>query len=329
MSVTLKDVAKAAGVSASTVSRVLSGDARISEKTRERVMECVKTLDYKLNPIARGLKTNRTYTVGFLAPEITNAFFMGVAQGVEDELRKSGYSLLIAGTGDSRQGEAESVRLMAERSVDGLILIPCSHEGRHIRDAQDKRMPIVVADRLAEGLTADAVLVDNVNGTYAAIEHLIGNGHRRIGFIGGDLRLTPAKERYDGYRRALKDYLIPIEEELVKFGDFHDESGYRLAKELMEQPAPPEYIFVANYYMNLGAMRYFVETSGRSSAAAKLASFDDMELSSVLGLSGVRIRQPVREIGSRAAKLLLERIQGDPPPHPQIVRLKTTLVTGG
>lgn len=328
MTVTLKDVARAAGVSASTVSRVLSGDSRISAKTRERVMECVQTLDYKLNPIARGLRTNRTYTVGFLAPELTNVFFMGVAQGVEDELRKIGYSLLVAGTGESKRGETESIRLMAERNVDGLIIIPFSHEGEHIRRAVDGRMPVIAVDRLVEGFASDAVLVDNVNGTYAAIEHLIVAGHRRIGFIGGDLRLTPVRERYDGYLRALKDYFLPIEEELIKFGDFHVESGYRLAKELMERPEPPEYIFVANYYMHLGAMRYFVETSGRSAACAMLASFDDMELTAVLGLSGVRIRQPVSEIGTRAAKLLLERIQGEPPAQPQIIRLKTKLVTG-
>lgn len=326
MAATVKDVARLAGVSTATVSRVINNDSRISSATREKVLKCMAELDYKLNGIARSLKTNKSYTIGFLCPELTNTFFMAVAKGVEDELKKYGYSVLICNSNESVTVERERVELLMEKCVDGLIVIPASSEGAHLTRLREKGMPVVLVDRLVEDFSTDAVLVDNINGSYAAIEHLIGEGYRRIGYIGGDERLTSARERDEGYRRAHMDYRIPIEEEIVKRGDFHAESGYRKMKELMELENPPEYVFITNYYMHAGAAKYLMENENCLKKPVFIASFDDIELASLLGFCRLLVGQPMIEIGSRAARLILSRINGEALSYPQVVRLKTNLI---
>jgi len=327
MSVTIKDVAKLAGVSAATVSRVINNDPRISDKTKKKVIECINELDYKINNIARSLKTNRTYTIGFICPGIPDDFYMSIAKGVEDELRKHGYSVIICNSNENTKEEAERINLLCQKCVDGIIVIPSSNEGKHFNILNNLKIPVVLVDRLVEDFTTDAVLVDNVNGSYAAIEYLINEGYRRIGFIGGDMRLTTAKERYEGYIRALKDYCVPFEESIVKFGDFHVDSGYKLMEELLQQKDPPAYVFISNYFMHVGATKFLLKYNTTQSKPVLIASYDDMELSSILGFCKVRIRQPVMEMGSKAAQILLDRINHVNMVFPQIIRLKTELIT--
>lgn len=328
MAVTVKDVAKAAGVSAATVSRVINNDPRISDDTKEKVLSCIKSLDYKINSIARSLKTNKTYTVGFISPEIPNDFFMSIAKGVEDELRKHGYNMIICNSNESIEQEQDRIRLLCEKCVDGIVIIPATAEGKHYRQLKKHDIPVVLADRLVSNFEADAVLVDNINGSYSAIEYLINRGLRRIGFIGGDITLTSAGERYEGYKRALQDYCVPVEKEIIKFGDFHVQSGYNLMKEMMMLEDPPEHIFISNYFMHVGATKFLLEYKDTLKKPVYIASFDDMELSSILGFCSVRVAQPVMEIGSRAAQLLLSRINHEELPQHQIVRLKTGFVAG-
>ncbi len=308
MTVTAKDVARIAKVSPSTVSRVINNDPRISKDTREKVMACIRKLDYKVNNIARSLKTNRTYTIGFIAPEISEEFFMRVAKGAEDYLSRYNYSLIICNANDSAQIEAQKVRLLNEKQVDGVIAIPSENNGKGFEILRKSGIPIVFADRYVDNFKADTVLVDNINGTYTAIEHMINKGAARIGFIGGKSDLSNARERYTGYLRALEDYNIPADPDLLKFGDFHIESGYDLAKELLEMDIPPEYLFVSNYYMHVGATRYLIERSKKQPVKVEMASFDDMQLTSLLGFACITVAQPIIEIGRTAAQMLLARI---------------------
>ena len=328
MTVTVKDVAREAGVSASTVSRVANGDCRISARTRNKVLECMKELGYQVNNIGRSLKTNRTLTVGFISPELSNDVFMSIAKGAEDEFRKHGYNIIICNSNENVEEEKDRISLLSQKCVDGIIIIPASAEGEHYKSIRTAGLPVVLVDRLVEHFEADAVLVDNINGSYSAVEYLINKGHRRIGFIGGDMRLTSAGERFEGYRRALSDYCIPLEESIVKFGDYHVNSGYRIMSELMNASEPPDYVFVSNYYMHIGAMKYLLEQRSQDKNTVLIAAFDDLEFSGILGLCSVRVAQPMLEIGSRAAQMLLSRINGEQMTIPQIVRLKTRLMIG-
>lgn len=327
MTVTAKDVAKLAKVSPSTVSRVINNDKRISQKTRDNVLKVIGKLDYKVNNIARSLKTRQTYTIGFIAPEISEEFFMRVAKGAEKVFQKAGYSLIICNTNDSLDEETARIKLLREKQIDGAIIIPSTNDGGAYNILLDDDIPVVLADRNVDNFQADTVLVDNVNASYAAIEHLINNGAKRIGFIGGKRTLSNAQERYDGYIRALGDYNIPIKEEYIRFGDFHIESGFDLTKELLEQDEPPTHLFISNYYMHIGVVKYLIETEQAAPFSVSIASFDDMQMSALLGHASVTVQQPVIEIGEKAAKLLLERIQshnitGDI----QTYRLKSRLI---
>lgn len=326
MSVTIKDVAKLAGVSTATVSRVINNDPRISGTTREKVMECLVKLDYKMNNIARSLKTSKSHTIGFLCPELANSFFMTIAKGAEEEFGKHGYNLLICSSYESVREETEKIDLLCKKCVDGVILIPATSEGAHYNQLKEKGIPTVIVDRLVNNFTSDAVLVDNFNGSYSAVEYLISQGKRRIGYIGGNLDISSARERDEGYRRALNNYCIPVEEEIIKYGDFHIDGGYQKMRELMENENPPKDIFITNYFMHLGATKYLVEHNSILPGEISITSFDDMDLASVLGFCGVLVSQPMLEIGYKAASMLFERITNEETDFPRIIRLKTELI---
>jgi LacI family transcriptional regulator len=326
MAITVKDVAIKAGVSTATVSRVINGEKRIREETRQKVFDSMKKLNYQINSIARSLKINKTFTIGMITTEMTNDFFMSVAEGVERELHENGYSLLICSSNESVEGEKDRIRLMLEKCVDGIIIIASSNQGSHFNSFAQHGIPAVLIDRLVDDFTSDAVLADNSDGSYRAIEYLIGRGIRRIGFIGGDMRLTPARERYEGYKKALKDHNIPEEEKIIKFGDFHIQSGYDIMKEIIENDPELSNVFISNYYMHLGAMKYLQENRSDLKRGITIASFDDMYISSILGYSCVRVRQPVLEMGTKATDLLLSRIRNEDIPYPMILRLKTELI---
>lgn len=326
MAVRIKDVAELAGVSTATVSRVLNSDNRISDATRQRVLEAVSKSGYRMNNVARSLKTNRSRTIAFLAPELVNDFFMTIAKGVEEALQEAGYSLLVCNADEKIEEESRRIELAAEMCVDGMIIIPSSREGSHFRRLQEMGIPVVLVDRLVEGFSSDAVLVDNFDGAYRAVDYLIQSGQRRFAYIGGDLSLSNFQERYDGFRSALSDRGVPLEEEFVRLGDTHIDSGYRLARELFSSPDCPRQVFIANYYLHVGAVRRLGELDDSLRRGIEISSFDDMTLSSVLGFSGLTVKQPMSRIGREAAGLLMKRIEGDGDGFPRLVRLPTRLV---
>jgi LacI family transcriptional regulator len=210
--------------------------------------------------------------------------------------------------------------------VDGFILIPATGKNHDIRYIQNKDTPCVLIDRLIENCAADAVLVDNIGGSFAAVSHLIESGVQKIGFIGGDQNLTPARERYAGYKNALKKHGIEIDETIIRFGDFHVESGYSCMEELLSIPDPPNHIFIANYYMHLGATKFLIESDSPQVSSVHLSSFDDMGLPPFLGFNVISVAQPIEEIGKKAASLLLSRIAGADIPFPQTLRLPTKII---
>jgi len=333
MAVTLKDVAKKAGVSAATVSRVLQDHPRISTKTKEHVLKCVAELGYVINNVARSLKTNKSHIIGFICPELMNNFFMNVGKGLDKELKKNGYSLIICNSDESIEGEKSHLRLLMQQCVDGIIIIPSTSEGAHLQAILHDSIPTICIDRTFEDFTCDSVLVDNMNGSYQATEELIHKGFTRIAYIGGNKTLTTAKEREAGYRNALKDYNIHIDEKYIMEGDFHAESGHALMQKLMLMKKPPDTVFVANYFMYLGAMRYLLQDAAQRHktglpplSAITMANFDNMEYLSVFGGSTVIVEQPMEQIGREAAKLLLKRLDGNTKGFPEQHRLKTKLI---
>ncbi|MDP3176866.1 MAG: LacI family DNA-binding transcriptional regulator, partial [Spirochaetaceae bacterium] len=224
---TIRDVARAAGVSTATVSRVLNGEGSVSPPTAELVRAAVAALGYRPNHVARSLKTRATRTIGVVAPELASDFFMALAESMDRELSEHGYGLIVCSSRESARLEGERLEMLSERLVDGAIVIPATGEGGHLRAALERGLPLVLVDRLVEGVDADAVLVDNEGGAYAATTALAGAGHRRIGFIGGGSIVSVARERFAGWERAMRDAGIPVEPDFVREGDLHVDSGYR------------------------------------------------------------------------------------------------------
>ncbi|HEY9053937.1 MAG TPA: LacI family DNA-binding transcriptional regulator, partial [Rectinemataceae bacterium] len=319
--VTMRDVALASGVSTATVSRVLNDDARVKEKTRVHVRAAIDKLGYKPNQVARGLKTRATRTVGVVAPELASVFFMQLSESMEAELAAHGYSLIVCSSRESLEQEKKRLQLLAARFVDAVVIIPSSDRGEHFNTVHGKDIPLVFIDRIAHGVQADAVVSDNEGGARQATEALIADGYRRIGFLGGDLRVSIARERYEGYRKAMEAAGLPLEPDFVRFGSLHIESGYKQMAEMLAKPGAPEAYFIVNADTHVGATNYLL-TEGRTLRdRIVFASFDEMEYSPLLRFCRYSVRQPVEEMGRAAARIVLDRLKGIGESERKTVRL--------
>jgi LacI family transcriptional regulator len=326
---TIRDVAEAAGVSTATVSRVVNGDNRVVLETAEKVRKAIWELGYNMNQVARSLKTRATKTGGGVAPELASDFFMLLAESMDRELSAFGYSLIVCSSWESAAEEAKRLKLLAERLVDGIVMIPATYQGRHVIEARDKGIPVVLVDRLAGDSSLDAVLVDNEGGAYEATMALVSDGFQRVGFLGGNLDVTTARERYQGFRRAMDEAGLAVEPRFERFGSLHIDSGYRSMAEMLAQPGAPDAYFIVNADNHVGATNYLM-TAGRAFRdRVVFASFDEMPYSPLLQFCRYSVSQPIAEMGVRAARILLERIEGSRQDGPEVLRLKTTLIRHG
>lgn len=322
---TIKDVAKLSQTSVGTVSRYLNG-YHIKEANQSKIQEAIKQLNFSINPIARGLKTNKTKTVGILVPELSNTFSAHVIEGMEQTFDEHGYSLLVCDSRNSLNIEKEKLRLLRDKLVDGIILMPVRDEGEHVREIQENGLPIVLIDRLITDLPCDGIISDNVNGAYQAVEIIINRGHKRIGMISGPQEVYTAKERLEGYLRALKDYNIPVEESLICDGHYTQKGGAEALEKLLERTEPPTAIFVANNDMVVGAVKSISSKELIIGKDISLFGYDQLEFSQILRPPLSLVIQPIEAIGRRAAELLIDRMEGDFSRFPVVNRLKTEIV---
>jgi LacI family transcriptional regulator len=327
MASTIKDVAFLAQVATGTVSRYLNGYA-ITEKNRLKIQAAIKQLGFKINPIAKSLKTNRSMTVAVLVPSLANIFMMSIIESIEGYLDQFAYSVIVCDCHNNVTIERDKLQFVKDKYVDGVVIMPVGDDGSHIAAILGEGFPVVMIDRLVEGLNADAVVVDNVNAVYLAIEQLISAEHRRIGIIAGPQPIYTARERYEGYKRVLADYGIPLEQELVCFGDYTADTGYQLMKQLMELNKPPSAVFISNYEMTIGGIMCLNQLKKRIPDELSVIGFDHLELSYVIKPNLAVIIQPKEEIGRRAAEILHQRMAGDFTNFPVLKRLKTEFIKG-
>jgi LacI family transcriptional regulator len=324
--VTITEVAKAAGVSTATVSRVVNGDERVTAATAARTRRAIEELGYKANQVARSLKTRATKTIGVVAPGLASDFFMLLAESMERYLSPRGYGLIVCSSREDAEYEAKRLRFLSNRLVDGVVMIPATSRGEHVREVQDKGIPVVFIDRMAADSSADAVLVDNEGGAREATEALIADGYKRIGFLGANLEVTTARERYKGYCDAMTSAGLVIEANFTRFGSLHIDSGYRYMEEMLSRPDAPLAYFIVNAENHVGATNYLM-TAGRAHRDhIVFASFDEMPYSPLLQYCRYSVSQPIGEMGETAARMLLGRIDSGTIGFPQIMRLKTTLI---
>jgi DNA-binding LacI/PurR family transcriptional regulator len=308
---TIKDVAKYARVSVGTVSNVLSDSKTVGAAVRARVQNAIARLDYHPDRIARSLKAKRTRILGLLLSDITNPFFAQILRGAEDCALANGYVLIALNSDDKVDREVQMLSVLRSCRVDGILLVVAPNTGTapHILNLLKSGIPIVCLDRVPENIPLDCVSVNNVQGSQVCVRHLIQQGHRQIGIIAGSSSLATAKERLKGYLTALQEAGIKPDPLLIKEGDFRQESGYRLGKELLLAHRRPTAVFISSGLMTVGFVQALNETRLRCPEDIAIASFDDLPLSEIFRPHITAVVQPAYQLGREGAQLLIDRLQ--------------------
>ena len=307
--VTIKEVAKLAGVSTTTVSYVINKSRFVSEQTRAKVLKAIEELDYRPNIVARSLRERKTGTVGLIICDLRNPFFSEVLQGIETYLGEKKYSLIVTNTDYDNDKERESIDMFYSKQMDGVIIVPGENTNKHVKFLTERNIPVVLLDKKIQNLNVDVVLVNNREGSKQLTEHLMSLGHKRIGIIAGPLNSTTGKERLEGYLKALKAHSIPEDNDLIKIGDFKKQSGYLLTLELISLAVPPTVIFACNNLLGLGVMQALKEKKIRIPEEIGLAIFDDLPWFGYVSPFLTGVAQPSFQLGETAGKLLFEQMR--------------------
>jgi LacI family transcriptional regulator len=329
--VTLRDVARVAGVHPATVSRALNEETRalVNEETARRVLKAAEELGYRPNPIARGLKTNRSYTIGVLIPDLTNPLFPPILRGIEDRLETDGYTPLIANTDNDPERELLDSQTMRARQVDGIIAATARRDHRLHDALLEAGTPLVLVNRRQEALPVSSATADDRMGMRLAVEHLLSLGHTRIAHLAGPLDYSTGLDRHESFRETMQAAGLEPDPELVLAAEaFTESEGARLCGQLMAGGGEFTAVAAANDLIALGCYDVFAERRVRCPEEISVVGFNDMPFAARFNPPLTTIHIPHYEIGKGAAQLMLERLQdGDSPPRE--IRLEPSLVVRG
>jgi DNA-binding LacI/PurR family transcriptional regulator len=325
MIIRIKDVAKRAGVSSATVSRVLANKDVVKLATREKVLKAVAELGYKPSRVARSLRVKSSQIIGLIISDIQNPFFTSLVRAVEDLAHKNNYALFLCNSDESLEKETLYVDLMLAERVAGVIIAPTDEQTNPCKRLLDANVPLVSIDRRILDCNVDTVLVDNVLGAYKLTEHLIVNGHTRIGAILGAPHITTGRERLEGYKQALNANDLLFDWTLVRMGMPRIEVGKRFTRELLNMPIPPTAIFTGNNLLTIGALGEINECRMRIPHDIALAGFDDPDWARLVNPRLTAVAQPTYELGRQAANLILKRIS-NPDRPPELIILEPTIM---
>ena len=311
MARTLEEVAQLAGVSRSTVSRVINDHPSVRAETRRRVWEAIRESGYRPHAVARSLVTKRTHIIGVVIPELvtdlfTDPFFPILLRGGTEACNERGYQLMLSLFSASADRQEMYERLVGNSYLDGVIVASAALDDPLIPDLQRDGVPCVCVGRSAEG-RVHSVDVDNVGGAQTAVEYLIGLGHRRIGAVTGRLDTAHGQDRLEGYRQALTTHRIPVNEDLIVEGDFTEGSGMIGVQHLL--PAEPSAVFVASDTMAVGVLKALRQAGRRVPQDISLVSFDDIPVASAIEPPLTTVRQPIRRMAALAVETLLDLIE--------------------
>jgi LacI family transcriptional regulator len=323
---TMKDVAQRAGVSPSTVSHVMNETRFVSQQLRDRVLHAMKELNYQPSAVARSLRTKRTQVIALVIPDITNPYFPEVARGVQDVAEENEYSVILCNTDRIRGRELRFLKALRGQQVDGLILNPSEVTFGDLQDLQDAQIPVVLIGSQIDHPDLDVVMVNNVQGAYDAVSHLIDLGHRRIGLVGGPRAASSGEQRFQGYIRALATHDIPIDEEIITEGRFTREGGHESMKRLLALQSPPTAVFASSDVMAIGALMAIQEEGLQVPNDVSLVGFDDIAEASTTTPKLTTVSQPKYQTGKVAAQLLFDRVEGTSPGERQKIVLSHQLV---
>lgn len=327
MKVTIKDIARLAGVSTATVSKVVNGkDERISEATRQRVLKVIEEQHYVPNRVASSMVTKQTKTLGLVIPDIANPFFPELARGAEDYAQEAGYTLILCNSDNELDKEDTYIAMLQEKMVDGLIFTASSRRTEVSSALSRVRIPVITVDRQIEGLSAQSkIVVDNDRGAFKAVDHLIRRGYRKIFHLAGPMTSRPAKQRYAGYLQAHERHaLLPPEGHLLE-GEYVPSWGVAAVERLIADGKDFDAVFCDNDLIAIGAMKTLIRAGYRVPEDVGVVGYDDIYLAALVNPGLTTVRQPIYEMGNSAARQLIAMIE-DNPKESQEITLATELV---
>jgi LacI family transcriptional regulator len=306
---TVRDVAQMAGVSVTTVSRVLRGERYVRPQIRAAVQSAIVELDYRPSELARQFRAQRSALVGYVVPDISEPFYAAILRGINKQLRPQGFVVAIHDTDERAAAEAEAVSALLDSRAAGMIVASSGPWPRALSERfRATEVPIVAIDNRLESADTDAVYEDNEAGAATLTRHLVEHGHQRVAFVGGIMTESSGAERLAGYRRGLAEAGVPEDERLVAVGDWRQESGRLYTLRLLRQPDQPTAILAANYVVALGVMKALRALRLRIPDDVALVAFDDFEVAELLNPPLTALRSNVESIGELAAGLLIEQL---------------------
>lgn len=323
---TIRDVARLAGVSPITVSRVLNHAGPVNAETRTRVETAIAELNYVPNILARSFRSKHTETLALVLTDITNPFWTRVARGVEDVARQAGYSLILCNTDEDEQIQAKTIHLLLQKQVDGLLLVPRHGSLALIERIRQQRVPVVVLDRRLDGIPVDIVRGDSEGGAYRLARLLVENGHRRIALLGGPADVPTAADRAAGFRRALGEAGC-LPEGQVLFGEYSYASGRAMAQQVLALSPRPTALFAGNNLIATGALHAVRAAGLRVPEQISIVCFDDFPSELLVEPFFTTAMQPAYELGRQAAQLLLDRLAELLPAQPREIVLPVEVIT--
>ncbi len=311
--ITMADVAKEAGVSIMTVSRVVTGSGYVKDVTRKKVLHAMKNLNYEPKRPSMPITTSETTTLALIVPDITNPFFTFIARGMEDVARKNGYRVFIANTDESLRKESEYIDMCLSLHADGVLIVPVGDLSKDNLDVlQRANIPFVLVDRQVNGVEADIVKGDLVSASYILVKHLIELGHRRIAIVTGSLSSDSSRERLEGYTKALQEFDLIYDDQLVIESVMTRNVEVRFIDDLLAQKQPPSALFVANLFQYAHVYNALRERNLRIPEDISVVSFGNSDTLAASDSIATCAIQPTYNYGSLGTQLLIERIEGNP-----------------
>ena len=311
--ITMADVAKEAGVSIMTVSRVITGTGYVKDLTRKKVLRAMKNLDYEPKRLSVSSMNAETTTLALIVPDITNPFFTFIARGMEDVARKNGYRVFIANTDENLRKESEYIDMCLSLSADGVLIVPVGDLSKeNLTVLQKGNIPFVLVDRQVKDVDADIVKGDIASASYMLLKHLIELGHKRIGIVTGPLHNESSRERLDGYTKALQAFNLDYDEKLVKESIMTRNVDVRFIDDFLASEQPPTALFVANLFQYAHVYNALLERKLRIPEDMSIVSFGNSDTLAASDSIATCAIQPTYNFGSLGTQLLIERIEGNP-----------------
>lgn len=322
----IRAVAKKAGVSVATVSRVLNHPETVSESTKKNVLLVMEQLNYIPNSLARGLALNKTNTIALLIPNILNPKHMEIAKGVEDVAHQKGYNTLLCNTEGKKDKEEEYINILVNKKVDGIIFSNCLLSDVDIGDLIDQKVPLVIIGKKSKKTIMNSIYTDYFSGAYEAIKHLIEIGYEAIALISGPKWQDENVDKLKGYKKALDESNIKVDKKYIIEGDNDVDGGYLAAKKLMSMNKPPQAIFATNDLMAIAALDAARDLNKKVPEDVAVVGFDNISMASLVAPKLTTVAQPMYKMGLLAARLLFDNIESDASDYiPQSIFLDTKL----